>query len=333
LETFWPKTKLQPGVSSACAKLDTKDGTTVRLGIDPGEDAWPASEAPAAGDFTSARVDPGKGAFVRGQGTGEHPHHTGLTLSYGGHSEGGSVNVWSDWDEPPYGPGGRIVHRGFRRMLAGPVYGEVVSVLTYLDPYGEPFAPSGPYQPLDPAKRAGGYSPYDPVLYGRPLPKNQFYISTSLRFETDFSDATVVTLYLLSSLNVRLRPKLYRELRPGSRVVSHVFDMGDWKPDSSFTVGYSAVYYWVVPANAGGEWTLTVPGGKEYTLRLQQQFQSVKGTAERDGREVPVEQFRVVGDRVILAIADRDGGVRLEGRIAQESDRRPRAHRAVEGPG
>jgi hypothetical protein len=46
--------------------------------------------------------------------------------SYGGHSEGGSVNVWSDWDEPPYGPGGRIVHRGFRRMLTGPVYGEVV---------------------------------------------------------------------------------------------------------------------------------------------------------------------------------------------------------------
>jgi hypothetical protein len=95
--------------------------------------------------------------------------------------------------------------------------------------------------------------------------------------------------------------------------------MGDWKPDSSFTVGSSAVYYWVVPANAGGEWTLTVPGGKEYTLRLQQQFQSVKGTAERDGREVPVEQFRVVGDRVILAIADPDGGVRLEGRI--EGDR------------
>jgi precorrin-6B methylase 2 len=138
-------------------------------------------------------------------------------------------------------------------------------------------------------------------------------------FETDLRDASVVTLYLLSSLNVRLRPKLYRELRPGSRVVSHVFDMGEWKPDSSFTVGSSAVYYWVVPANAGGEWTLTAPGGKEYTLRLQQQFQSVKGTAERDDREVPLEQVRVVGDRVILAIADPDGAMRLEGRI--EGDR------------
>ena len=63
-ETFWPDTKLEPGVSNACAKLDTKDGTTVRLGVEPGERAWPASEPPAAGDFTSARVDPGKGAFV-----------------------------------------------------------------------------------------------------------------------------------------------------------------------------------------------------------------------------------------------------------------------------
>lgn len=64
LETLWPRTKLKPGVSEACAKLDTKDGTTVRLAIDPGEDAWPASKPPAAGVFTSARVDPGKGAFV-----------------------------------------------------------------------------------------------------------------------------------------------------------------------------------------------------------------------------------------------------------------------------
>ena len=64
LETFWPRTKLEPGVSKACAKLDTKDGTTVRLGIEPGDDAWPSSEPPAASDFTSARVDPGKGAFV-----------------------------------------------------------------------------------------------------------------------------------------------------------------------------------------------------------------------------------------------------------------------------
>ncbi|MEI7056041.1 type VII secretion protein EccB [Nocardioides sp. CCNWLW239] len=64
LETFWPNKTLAPGVTSACAKLETGDGTTVRLGIEPGENAWPSSEPPAAGDITSVRVDPGKGAFV-----------------------------------------------------------------------------------------------------------------------------------------------------------------------------------------------------------------------------------------------------------------------------
>lgn len=67
-------------------------------------------------------------------------------------------------------------------------------------------------------------------------------------FETDFREATVVTLYLLPSLNVKLRPKLLRELKPGTRIVSHDFDMGDWKPERVVqTPDGSTVYYWVVP--------------------------------------------------------------------------------------
>jgi ubiquinone/menaquinone biosynthesis C-methylase UbiE len=66
-------------------------------------------------------------------------------------------------------------------------------------------------------------------------------------FKADFSDATVVTLYLLSGVNLKLRPKLLAELKPGTRVVSHGFDMGDWKPTATHTVGTSTVYYWVVP--------------------------------------------------------------------------------------
>jgi len=85
-------------------------------------------------------IGPSGASVVRGQGTSDHPHHTGMGLAYGGHSEGGSVNIWSDWDEPPYGPGGRMVHRGFRRVVSGPVYGELVQDLIYLDTYGEPFA-------------------------------------------------------------------------------------------------------------------------------------------------------------------------------------------------
>lgn len=83
-------------------------------------------------------LGPAGASVVRGQGTPEHPHHTGMGLAYGGHSEGGSTNIWSDWDEPPYGPGGRMVHRGFRRVASGPVYGELVEDLTYVDAYGEP---------------------------------------------------------------------------------------------------------------------------------------------------------------------------------------------------
>ena len=137
-------------------------------------------------------------------------------------------------------------------------------------------------------------------------------------FETDLREATVVTLYLLPTLNVKLRPKLYAELKPGSRVVSHAFDMGSWKPDSTFMVGTSAVFYWVIPANVGGEWALTAPGGKEYTLRLTQKFQHVEGTAELNGKSVPVSAAGVHGDKLILEIADPDGPVRLTGRVKDD---------------
>jgi precorrin-6B methylase 2 len=68
-------------------------------------------------------------------------------------------------------------------------------------------------------------------------------------FESDFSEATVVTLYLLSDLNVKLRPKLLRELKPGTRIVSHAFDMGDWKPVRTEQIGNNRIYLWVVPEN------------------------------------------------------------------------------------
>lgn len=70
-------------------------------------------------------------------------------------------------------------------------------------------------------------------------------------FEADLSKATVVTLYLLPGVNLRLRPKLMRELKPGSRVVSHSFDMGDWKPDKVVKVDERTIYYWVIPTKGG----------------------------------------------------------------------------------
>lgn len=66
-------------------------------------------------------------------------------------------------------------------------------------------------------------------------------------FETDVSEATVVTLYLLTRLNLKLRPKLMKELRPGTRIVSHAFDMGDWKPEKTENVSGSTIYLWRIP--------------------------------------------------------------------------------------
>jgi len=67
-------------------------------------------------------------------------------------------------------------------------------------------------------------------------------------FEMDFSKATVVTLYLLPDINLKLRPKLLEQLKPGTRIVSHAFDMGDWKPEQTRTVGGATIYFWTVPA-------------------------------------------------------------------------------------
>ena len=66
-------------------------------------------------------------------------------------------------------------------------------------------------------------------------------------FKAHISEASVVTIYLLSGVNLKLRPKLLAELKPGTRIVSHAFDMGDWKPAATEKVGSSTVYYWVVP--------------------------------------------------------------------------------------
>ena len=70
-------------------------------------------------------------------------------------------------------------------------------------------------------------------------------------FEADIKEATVVTLYLLQSLNLKLRPKLWKELKPGARIVSHNFDMNDWTPDKEVGVASGTIYFWTIPENAG----------------------------------------------------------------------------------
>jgi len=130
-------------------------------------------------------------------------------------------------------------------------------------------------------------------------------------FETDLRQASVVTLYLLPALNVKLRPKLFAELRPGSRVVSHAFHMGDWEADSTLNVNGRSVFYWVMPSKVDGTWTLRMgSGGSErtYNLRLAQNYQRLTGTATAGGHTLSVDSARVVGDSVIFTLADTTRG-------------------------
>jgi SAM-dependent methyltransferase len=147
-------------------------------------------------------------------------------------------------------------------------------------------------------------------------------------FETDLRTASVVALYLSPALNLRLRPKLLRELRPGSRIVSHNFDMGDWRPDTVVSVawpsgGTSAVYGWVMPADVAGIWALTAPaagGDRHFRVRFAQQYQQVSGTASTAGRTVQVSAIRLVGDSLEFQLTeqreDRPMVLRFTGRVS-----------------
>lgn len=82
-------------------------------------------------------------------------------------------------------------------------------------------------------------------------------------FEANIGDATVVTLYLLPSLNLKLIPKLLAELKPGTRIVSHAFDMGSWKPQQTLNAGGSTVYFWTIPAKGTPEYTAAVAAANQ----------------------------------------------------------------------
>lgn len=119
-------------------------------------------------------------------------------------------------------------------------------------------------------------------------------------FEADFHEASVVTLYLLSSINLKLRPKLLRELKPGSRVVSHDFSMENWKPDKSSEVYASgrshSVYLWIIPANVSGTWELSLSDEKNpWKLELEQHFQEVSGTLTSGDKKISIDKVTLQG--------------------------------------
>lgn len=135
-------------------------------------------------------------------------------------------------------------------------------------------------------------------------------------FEADFKDASVVTMYLLTSVNMRLRPKLLAELKPGTRLVSHSFDMGEWKPDKTSLVETSyadqrVVHFWVVPANVSGSWEWDLADGagrRHYTLQANQRFQSVSASASSGDWPLTVDDVVLAGDLIkFRLVAEADG--------------------------
>ncbi|HSD40920.1 MAG TPA: class I SAM-dependent methyltransferase [Burkholderiales bacterium] len=128
-------------------------------------------------------------------------------------------------------------------------------------------------------------------------------------FETDFSKATVITMYLLPALNIKLRPKLL-DMRPGTRIVSHAFNMEDWQPDQTATVEGRDAFLWIVPAKVQGNWALSVPagnGGEQWQVALNQNFQKLSGTAKLGDRSYSLTETRLRGADVAFAFVDGNG--------------------------
>jgi hypothetical protein len=134
-------------------------------------------------------------------------------------------------------------------------------------------------------------------------------------FQTDFSQATVVTLYLLPELNLRLRPTLLK-MQPGTRVVSHSFLMGEWGPDERSNTDDGSAYLWIVPAQVEGRWTFSRRGSTQasFTLDLKQKFQSVEGTAATRGAQSTL-QGKLVGATLTATFEQDDRPVELSGRV------------------
>jgi SAM-dependent methyltransferase len=124
-------------------------------------------------------------------------------------------------------------------------------------------------------------------------------------FRTPIYEASVIALYLLPRINLALRPRLLTELRPGSRVVSHAFNMGDWEPDGGDELDGRHIFLWIVPAVAGGTWALTETDGRSWTLAIEQRFQTVAGTLTGPGGSFDLQQTRLRGTRLSFTASGR----------------------------
>ena len=128
-------------------------------------------------------------------------------------------------------------------------------------------------------------------------------------FVTDFTQATVLTLYLLPSLNMKLRPQILA-MRPGTRVVAHAFNMEDWEADETSDVDGRRVYLWIVPASVAGRWALELSGAgasEKLSLNVDQRFQKIEGVAYLGSILAGLRDPRLSGYRISFAYVDNHG--------------------------
>jgi precorrin-6B methylase 2 len=137
-------------------------------------------------------------------------------------------------------------------------------------------------------------------------------------FESDFSKATVITMYLLPQLNLKLRPKIL-DLKPGTRIVSHAFTMDDWRADETISAQDNAsysrtAYLWIVPAKVEGNWQLA--GGE---LALKQTYQMITGTLKSGGSSVAISNGRLRGDQITFTAGNAEYTGRVSGNTMEGS--------------
>jgi len=130
-------------------------------------------------------------------------------------------------------------------------------------------------------------------------------------FETDLSQATVITMFLLNTINLKLRPKLL-DLKPGTRIVSNTFTMDDWQADETATAGdsdyYNTALLWIVPAKVEGNWKLA-----QGELALKQRFQMIEGTFKSGGNSIAIAKGRLRGNQIQFSTGGSDYSGRVEG--------------------
>jgi hypothetical protein len=135
-------------------------------------------------------------------------------------------------------------------------------------------------------------------------------------FDTDIREATVLTMYLLPAVNLELRPRILSQLRPGTRVVSHDWDMGEWQPDAKVVleglskpvmpVQASTAYLWIVPAKVAGTWKVQLEGAKPESMEIEftQRFQEISGVAKRAQGRTLLQSAHLRGAEIRFAVID-----------------------------